>query len=328
VLAPLNVLKDSPPPTLPFPSVIDSTMLTTWACPRKFYWEWVERIRPAGDSIHLHAGAAFAKGLEAARLAFYRDGKSMAYAEEYGLYELTKVYGNREPANTTPTERSKAWPRIVDAYLTYLERYPFDKDSFKVALFSDKPTIEFSFALDSEVMHPTTGDPIILGGRFDWIANQFGTLWGVDEKTGRALKVTAYQDVNLWYLRAQLLCYAYAAHRYGYNVVGILVREIAVQLENIKLGESLVYAEPWRRERWWQWANARIRSMVAAWKLGNLYPAIDKRPVEDAYEQNFGDLCTTWGGCAYAKLCAVQNPHDWKKLGYVPNTWNPLERQT
>lgn len=47
------------------PLNVDSTMMSCFrSCPQKFFREFVQGYRPAGISIDLHAGGAFALALE------------------------------------------------------------------------------------------------------------------------------------------------------------------------------------------------------------------------------------------------------------------------
>jgi hypothetical protein len=301
-------------PTPSFPDAIDSTMLMSFACPRRFYWEYVEHLRAPGESIHLLAGGAFSSALQTARLAYYQDAKDFETAKLLGLGQLIKYYGLREPTDSA-SERSKACHRVVDAYLTYLESYPFDLDQFQVATIHGKPAVEFNFALPAEVHHPVTNQPLILCGTLDWIANKDGMLFVVDEKTGQRIK-QGKQGHSPWEMRAQFMQYAYAAKYFGFDVSGVMVREVALQLEDIKIAMSppIIYCEDWKLTRWWEWANNRMRKMVECYLTGE-------------WELNMGELCEQYDGCQFMRLCTISNPHDWKTVGYKENTWNPLARK-
>ena len=75
----------------PFPAAIDSTMLKTFrGCPRRAELEYFHHWKSKLPSVHLHAGAAFAEGLEAARRAFYEQGRP--HEECVGLGIETLLY--------------------------------------------------------------------------------------------------------------------------------------------------------------------------------------------------------------------------------------------
>jgi len=61
----------------PFPHVLDSSLMAAFkSCPQKANLEFFQHWKPGEQSIHLHAGKCYASGIEAARIAFYVDGKS------------------------------------------------------------------------------------------------------------------------------------------------------------------------------------------------------------------------------------------------------------
>ena len=51
---------------LSFPEAIDNTIRSSFvACPQKFFYSHINKLSPQGTNVHLHAGAAFASGIEA-----------------------------------------------------------------------------------------------------------------------------------------------------------------------------------------------------------------------------------------------------------------------
>ena len=77
-----------------FPAEIDNTMRTAFAsCPKKFYWAHVRGLAPLTQSIHLHAGGAFAHALDVTRKAFYQNKLTSSAAEDAGRAALAKFYG-------------------------------------------------------------------------------------------------------------------------------------------------------------------------------------------------------------------------------------------
>lgn len=91
----------------PFPLVWDNTMRSAFvSCPQKMWWEYGEHYKPKEISVHLHAGKAFAAGLETTRKLFYIEGKSPIEAQALGLEKLVKEYGDYTPPSTTKTNPS------------------------------------------------------------------------------------------------------------------------------------------------------------------------------------------------------------------------------
>ena len=67
-------------------------------CPRKFYWEYLHHFKPVTQSVHLHAGKAWASALEKTRDAYYNNGESPTNAIAAGLSTLVSDYGDFTPA--------------------------------------------------------------------------------------------------------------------------------------------------------------------------------------------------------------------------------------
>src|SRR5262245_56403034 len=110
----------------PFPAVLDSTILATVrACMAKGMMAHVEHWKPRAPNVHLHAGAAYAKGLEVARRAFYEQGQSEADAAQAGLAALREAYGEF----VAPEGSNKSRERMEGALGFYLERYPLSTDA-------------------------------------------------------------------------------------------------------------------------------------------------------------------------------------------------------
>ncbi len=71
----------------PFPTVLDSTIMAAFkSCPQKAHLEFFQHWKLRDQSVHLHAGAAYAAGLEAARTAFYVRGEQHEQCVEAGIH--------------------------------------------------------------------------------------------------------------------------------------------------------------------------------------------------------------------------------------------------
>src|SRR5271154_5160588 len=105
----------------PFPRVIDSSMLATFkSCPQLFFKTYIQEWKPKELSVHLHAGASFAKGLEAARTAFFVENSSAEEAVAKGLEALLHAYGDFE----CPADSAKSAERMAGAFEFYFDNYP------------------------------------------------------------------------------------------------------------------------------------------------------------------------------------------------------------
>lgn len=194
----------------PFPSVIDSSMIAAFrSCPYKANLDFFLHWKPKSQSVHLHAGAAYAKALEVARTAYYlgeyhspqvttgfddqgaqtlhvtweidqRDPLDSAMAIEAGLRAMIASYGSF----TCPPDSAKSLERMCGAYEYYFTQYPLETDrAVPVTLPSGRRGIEFSFAEPIDETHPETGDPLLYVGRMDMICEFAGGWFGEDDKT-------------------------------------------------------------------------------------------------------------------------------------------------
>ena len=147
---------------VPFPSTLDSTIMAAFkSCPRKAYLEFMEHWKLKDQSVHLHAGAAYASGMEAARTAFYIDGRSADDSVALGVQEVLRAYGDFE----CPPESAKSLERTAGALEFYFSHYRLGEDkAIPMVLPGGKTGIEFNFLEPLEILHPETGDPILYSG--------------------------------------------------------------------------------------------------------------------------------------------------------------------
>ncbi len=152
-----------------FPAVVDSSLIAAFrSCPQKAFREFFQHWKPREPSVHLHAGASFARGLEVARMAFYQDGMSPSDSVALGLRALILHYGEFE----CPPDSAKSLERMAGALEFYFERYPLGADkAVPMSLPGGKRGIEFSFLEPIDIRHPVTGDPILYSGRFDMLVD-------------------------------------------------------------------------------------------------------------------------------------------------------------
>ena len=305
---------------LAFPEIWDSTMLEDLHdCPRKFFWEWIWRIRPAGTSVHLETGAAFARGLELARHAYFAEGRDEELAVRLGLLELLRVYPfedgspNKKPLN-----------KVAEAFVGYFDRWPMSSDYLVPVDYYGRKGIEFSFAVPLPILHPVSGNPLTICGRADMIASYKDGVFIEDDKTQSQLGATWPAK---WKMRGQFQCYTWAARQYGYQVDGAIVRGIRIT-ENIDFAEAIVYEPVWKTNRWYSQTLDDIRRALVmwedsaqAWQAGIGYEPYDSFPLA------MNDACNSYGGCGFLDLCDQPNPLKWIDERYQDQGWNPLTRK-
>jgi len=298
-----------------FPEVIDSSIRGAFvSCPRQFYYGYLRGLSSKRLSIHLHFGACFAAGLESYRRAFY-DEERLAHelsswhdhALYLGLIRIIREWGEYP----TEEEEPKTLWNCLGALDYYFETHPPATDILQPYIKQNgEPAVEFSFTLPMEVLHPETAEPLIYAGRFDMLGLYQGQLAVIDEKTTKQLGASWSSS---WDLRAQFKGYAYAAHQFGYPVIGTVVRGIALRKLGFDHAEAYIPVAKWDLERWWEQLQHDANRMVTSWK--NRY-----------WDMNLDSSCTSYGGCAFTPLCKLSNPEPWIESSYVVRRWNPLDR--
>lgn len=297
----------------PFPSVIDNSLLSAFrSCPRKCFYEYFEHWKPRSPSIHLHAGGAYASGLEAARRAFYIDGKPEAECTAIGIRALMQHYGDFE----CPEDSAKSLSRMCGALEYYFSTYPMWSDAaVPVTLPGGARGIEFSFAepLDANLLHPETGDPLLYVGRFDGLVDYAGAVYGLDDKTTSALGASWPKQ---WDLRAQFTGYKWGAQQSGINVAGFLVRGISILKTKYDTLQPITYRPDWMVDEWFTQTVRDIERMVSLWNEGY-------------WDMNLDHACTEYGGCMFRTVCMSEpsGRHTWLETGFERRRWDPVTRQ-
>lgn len=297
----------------PFPSLIDNTMRSAFiGCGEQFKRHFIQKWVPMAPSIHLHAGGAFAAGLESARRSFYERGNTESVARRDGLQALMEFYGNVEAPITKSGDKSLE--NVIRAFDSYMERYKLGVDPIRPHIAANgKAMVEFGFTLETQIKHPETGNPILYGGRADMIGEMAGSLWVTDEKTASQL---GEQWEKNWALDSQFTGYIVAAQMHGYPVAGALIRGVGLLKTKITHSEAHVHRSPEIIERWWQQLHRDLKRMIASWEEGYWDYALDKK------------TCNAFGGCGYLILCTSNDPDSYIPIHFRQNTWNPLAKDS
>lgn len=291
-----------------FPPVVDSTILAAFrSCPQRAFRQYVQHWKPRNDSVHLVAGGAFATGLEAARRAYFIDGKDYQTAQELGHLALMQTYGDFIP----PEGSAKTLERMLGALQFYFERYPLPVDpAVPATLAGGNSGIEFSFAIPLPINHPETGMPIIYAGRADMVVDYCGGLYLEDDKTTSQLGASWSRQ---WDLRSQFTGYTWAAHQYGIPVQGTLVRGISILKTKYDTQEALTQRSPWEIARWYNQTIRDIKRMMEMWE--NQY-----------WDYNLDNACSEYGGCIFQSVCKSSSPDEIVKMYFSQKVWSPTDR--
>ena len=297
----------------PLPHVIDSSMLVMFrSCPRKYFWEHLECLRPSGRAIDLTAGGAFAAGIEAAYQARFRDGKSDTDALAAAYRAFAAAWGD-EP-DPDPKRSTKSFASTFQALLGYFIQWPFDRDPVRPMMLEGNPTFEFSFALpllDPRFPRHPDGAPFLYSGRFDAFGLMDGRLVIRDEKTSGRAPDRHWSDK--WTLRNQFLGYCWAATQSGFPTNTVVVRNVTIQKTQSQYLEAIKIFPQITIDRFVDQLARDLHRLVDCYTSGY-------------FDYDFGDACTAFNRpCAFMDLCSAEHPEDWFSL-YNREVWDPLTR--
>jgi hypothetical protein len=297
-------------PRYPFPEVIDNTIRSAFVtCPRYAELAYIQHWKSKIPNIHLHAGGAYAHGLEKARLAYFTEGTSPEIALAKGLQALLEFYGEFE----CPPDSAKSLERMLGALEYTFDQYPLETDLAKPSLISPgHHGIEFSFAEPLEdVLHPETGNPLIYCGRMDQVVDFAGARYGEDDKTASSLGASWSKQ---WDLRSQFTGYCWGAQQAGIPLSGFLVRGVSILKTKYDTQQAITYRPQWMIDRWRAQLTRDLNRMKAAW-------------LEGYWDYNLDESCNHYGGCTFRKVCLSQDPTPWLETEFERRRWNPVTRE-
>lgn len=293
---------------IPFPSVIDASLMSAFrACPRKCYLEYFEHWKPKLPNVHLHAGGAYAHGMEAARRAYFIDKLPPDESIARGMKALLEFYGSFE----CPSDSAKSLERMLGALEYYFFAYPLEKEEAVPSLIAPgRVGIEFSFAEPLPIKHPETGDPLIYCGRMDAVVDFAGARYILDDKTTSSLGASWPRQ---WNLRAQFSGYAWGCQQAGIPVQGALIRGISILKTRYDTLQALTYRPQWLIDQWYEQLLRDIKRMIVAWE-------------ENYWDANFDESCNAFGSCVFTKPCMSQDPQPWLETDFERRQWSPITR--
>jgi hypothetical protein len=293
----------------PFPTVIDSSMVSAFrSCPRKAELEYFAHWKPRDESVHLHAGKAFARGLEVARLSFFESGEDPETSIALGVGALLEAYGTF----TCPEDSAKSATRMAGALEYYFSVWPLGSDSAEPHIMpSGRRGIEFSFLEPIDFPHPVTGEPILYAGRFDQIVDFAGGVFGEDDKTTSSLGATWPKQ---WDMRSQFTSYCWGAQQGGLHLQGFLVRGVGILKTKFDSMPAVTYRPQWMIDRWYETLLTEdLPAMVRMWESGKFRYSLD-------------GACTEYRGCMFKTPCLSFDPAPWLEIGFIRRRWDPVTR--
>jgi hypothetical protein len=292
-----------------FPAVVDSSMLHDFKqCPIKFAQTYIGHWKSKTPNVHLHAGAAFARGLEVARREFYELGKSVDDSVAAGLGALISAYGDFIP----PVQSAKTLERMCGALEFYFSNYPLNSDQHgsPVEIPALGRAIEYNFVMPLPIHHPETGEPLQFCGRWDGIINFASGIFGLDDKTTTQLGQSWGKQ---WILRSQFSGYAWAAQQAGMRLDGFVIRGVAILKEKYTTQQVLIYRPDWQIERWYAEMLEWVADMIECYQ-------------SNSWRHNLDNSCADFGGCTYLDVCDSPDPASYLERDFERRAWDPLTR--
>lgn len=293
-----------------FPDWLDASMVSCFkSCPHKFFLEYILNYKPKDTSVHLHAGASYAKGLEVARKAFFVEGKSAAEAEGLGLGALLTAYGDFQH----PADSAKSAERTAGALEFYFDNYPLGScGAIPLVLPGGKHCIEFTFAEPLPVEHPVTRNPMLYCGGSDQVIRYSGGIYIEDDKTASALGATWSKQ---WDLRSQFTGYCWGMQKQAkIDVNGVLIRGVSILKTKYDTQQAITYRAPWQIDEWMEVLLDTIGEMKRFWE-------------RSWWRQSLDHACSEYGGCTYRQVCLSADKQPWLDQYFERRLWNPLTRQ-
>lgn len=245
-----------------FPQVLDSSILLASTCPTKFFYQYCLNLSPVSKSIHLHAGGAFAHGIETVRKSFYLNKLPLDQALYDGWRSLINYWGVYDEVPLEGSGSYKDFINVSAALFDYFRNYDPRTDYIQPYIKHDgSPAVEFTFSIPLPINHPDTGEPLIYAGRCDMIGQYQNSACGVDEKTSYSFS----QDWSKnFIMRGQFIGYTWAMQSFDIPVNMFIVRGIAIQQKSIKHLEAILTFPQWQIDRWYEEMLAKVAYLVKA----------------------------------------------------------------
>jgi len=178
----------------PFPEVIDSSLMAAFkSCGQKANLEFIQHWKLQNQSVHLHAGAAYATGQEVTRHAYYIDGKQPDDALAEGLHALLTAYGDFE----CPPDSAKSAQRMAGALEFYYSHYRLGVDkaiplTLLLPARPAKPTATSRCLHEQRSPHPPSYHRATPHSRREWYA--YSTGLSADQLDSHRSHITAAGD--------------------------------------------------------------------------------------------------------------------------------------
>jgi len=273
-------------------------------CPQLFYERYIACLKPPGESVDLVFGAAFAKGIEVTRKAFFYDGCAQDTAIALGGQAAMREWGSFEE----PVGHKKTRNALMLTHYEYFEQWPMSDPPYPLY----ENSIEFTFSVPlPNIRHPDTGDPMAYAGKFDMLGgDRQGLIYPVDEKTTGSPFFNWAKGWDLW---GQFIGYVWGCQHLEYPVNKLLVRGIYINTNQNKFVQHFAQFTPAVINRWVDDMQEDLERMIWMYK-------------RQKFRRIYGTGCKYYRPCSFLELCEAERREDWLSLYEQAPQWNPLEK--
>lgn len=295
------------------PHLVDSTQIVTMrACWRSWYYQFCLGLRAQSRSVDLVAGGAFAAGIDGLRTGLFRDKLSLNEALVPATRNFLHEWGDYE----APEGHVKSKENVLSAIPEFCKWENPLTDPVQPHMKADgAPATEFTFSIPLPIEHPVTKNPWLFGGRFDMLGTYNGMPCIVDEKTTKSL---GSYWLNQFTMRSQFLGYCWACQQLKLPVNIAVINGVGFLKKSTNFLRAIQQYPQYLIDRWYIELLRTLEELNVRWKM---YQAEG----EVVWSYNFGDTCTSYGGCQFTSLCASRRWTDWL-IEYNEVRWDPTKR--
>lgn len=278
-------------------------------CPRRYYWEHVQNLRPRYGSTSLRFGLVWHNTLESYYKVIKEKGwKAKSEALTAGVFSA-KTSWEKETTDRLFYDDYRTLENCLAAFINYVNNYTDDEQFLKVL------DVEKTFNIE-------LGDDIQFVGKIDGKVSLNDTTWLLEHKTSG---MPIDKQMKTLQRSPQLLGYAFAGEQTD-SVEGILISMLHVSATKSRV--TSLYGKPkidFRRS-----PQIFTAGDLEAWLDSFLWTAKQvKNSIETGYFPMQLDSCYTYGQCSFYSLCEQNKKvEETNTVNFitVPN-WNVLEEK-
>lgn len=280
-----------------FPLIISNTDLTLLSqCELRWFRERCQSLRKPRFNIDLTAGAAFAKGVELTRNAFYFNKLDSEQAIEIGYEHILESMHNSMADEDTDVLKSPE--RMALALKSYFKKFPLESSEC-IPMEKEDGTfaIEHTMTVELPILHPELDVPLIFKGKLDMLGREMGRLYTFDEKTCKSI---ASNSSAMLKTAGQFIGYSWLAREKGIIIEGAKVRKVAIQIKETKIEEIQIPITDFMIDMWYKSLIIKLETIVSKYK-----EVMQGKDFNDIFIRDYQLGCTSFNKpCPFADGCA------------------------